>query len=57
VGEAEEAADAVHHCHDRGVDEPAVAEVVDVELDVSALDAHEWIESVVSHHLNQRRSW
>jgi hypothetical protein len=37
VCEAEVAADGVHHRDDRGVPQPAVAELSDVELDVRAL--------------------
>jgi hypothetical protein len=46
VGEPEEASDGVHHRDNRGVHQPGVVELADVELDVSSLDSYERIESV-----------
>lgn len=46
VGLAEEPADAVHHCDYRGVHQPGLPELADVELDVGALDPDEGVEAV-----------
>jgi hypothetical protein len=46
VGKPEVAPDSVHHRVDRGVHQPAVAEVSGVELDVGALDPGQSVEPV-----------
>ena len=47
MGEAEVAADGVHHRVDRGVHQPSVAELADVELDMGSLDPGQGVEPVV----------
>ncbi|MEJ7742823.1 MAG: hypothetical protein WKF73_09895 [Nocardioidaceae bacterium] len=46
VGEPEEAADAVHHRGDRGVHQPGLAELADVQLDVGSLDPDQRVQAV-----------
>jgi hypothetical protein len=46
VCEPEEAADAVQHGVDRGVPQPSVVEMADVELEVSPLEPDQGIEAV-----------
>ena len=46
VGVAEEPADAVHHRDHRGVHQPGLAELADVELDVGSLDPDQGVEAV-----------
>lgn len=47
VREPEEASDRVHHGDDRRVHQSRVAELADVELDVSALNAVQRVKAVV----------
>jgi hypothetical protein len=46
VGEAEVPAHGVHHRDDRGVHQPAVAELADVELDMGSLDPGQGVQPV-----------
>ena len=46
VGVAEEPADPVHHRDHRGVHQPGLAELADVELDVGALDPDQRVQAV-----------
>lgn len=46
VGVTEESANAVHHRHDRGVHQPGIAELADVELDVCPLDPDQRVKCV-----------
>ena len=46
VGEPEEAPHAVHHRGHRGVHEPTVVELADVQLDVGTVDPDQRIQSI-----------
>lgn len=46
VGEPEVAADGVHRGDDRGVHQPRLAEVADVELDMGSLDPDQRVQAV-----------
>jgi hypothetical protein len=46
MGEPEEPADRMHACDHRGVHQAALAKLADVQLDMSALDPHQRVESV-----------